>query len=317
MTSIIVRSFGTEGRKPNGPHIPPSPNVFDFVRFEGSDIKSLNVLQQTPMEVAAQPPGMSGYGAPPEMYGMQHPGMMGYPPQQQPPSGMYAPPGGWTPPMPPQGTYGNMQAASSEPPEAADQELQRPPQQKEVASGATALTSKMEDLDIKTKPVPPKTHDKVNKQSLSRGSQPNQITTRQSKQTMSTQPEKQNTNAKATEGKRNVKGQESQVKASLVTEKPPVVEEKKVTPRPSSYASAISGSMASAPQANAVPRPVPTAARGGGRSGGKGGRSSDRGGRQSGPVPVPPRATGPVAAAPTYSIDFDFEVIVHNNDSLM
>ncbi|KAA8498314.1 Protein decapping 5 [Porphyridium purpureum] len=72
-----VRCFGTEGRRRDAAQTEPSPQVYDFISFRGTDIKDLHVMAQQPY---APPPPMTMQHMPPQ--GMMNP--MGYPMQMGP-----------------------------------------------------------------------------------------------------------------------------------------------------------------------------------------------------------------------------------------
>eukprot|EP00877_Chromochloris_zofingiensis_P013309 jgi/Chrzof1/8231/Cz03g02110.t1 len=92
-----VRSFGTEGRRTDGPQVPASNETYEYIIFRGEDIQDLTVLTQLSEAPAAKPlpndPAIISGAAPP-------------PPSLYPPPGGFMPPPGAPPPPFPTGPFG-------------------------------------------------------------------------------------------------------------------------------------------------------------------------------------------------------------------
>ncbi|GER29848.1 decapping 5 [Striga asiatica] len=130
-----VRSFGTEGRKKDGPQVPPSDKIYEYILFRGSDIKSH--YPRPPAQTASMPAAVPNAPLPDPN---SHSSQMGLPGSTFPNSLHLYQPGGnlnsWGPspsnpngsglamPMYWQGFYGTPNGLPQLPPQ---QSLLRPP----------------------------------------------------------------------------------------------------------------------------------------------------------------------------------------------
>lgn len=105
-----VRSFGTEGRRPE--HIPPSPHVLQYATFKASEIKDLHVCEAAPPPMPPMPPQPGAY-----------PGVYAAPPHM--PSGPPPPPS--APPLPPTPAPPAAAVAPPKPPSVPPMQPQQAP----------------------------------------------------------------------------------------------------------------------------------------------------------------------------------------------
>ncbi|KAL3134648.1 hypothetical protein ABBQ32_007657 [Trebouxia sp. C0010 RCD-2024] len=106
-----VHSFGTEGRKQDGPQIPASDRPFEFIIFRGTDIADLTVITNGPPEGQQEP------SAPPAAYSDQQAPHAHAPPSQP---GRSADVPHYTPQLPAQSdTQSHAPSAPHQPPPAS------------------------------------------------------------------------------------------------------------------------------------------------------------------------------------------------------
>ncbi|KAK1941529.1 Protein LSM14 B [Phytophthora citrophthora] len=132
-----VRSFGTEGRRPE--HVPPSPHVLQYATFKASEIKDLHVCEAAP---APTPPVPQPQPQPPAPEAVAPPQPPAQPPLPSgPPPPVAAPPSAPTNSKPTLLTPGSVSSAQTQPrsQESAQPRTHEPTQRRQQGNNARTI----------------------------------------------------------------------------------------------------------------------------------------------------------------------------------